>query len=316
MTTHPPTRTRTVRRLVTWAAGLSLLMMTVTAAIAAKWDVIRPDKGGRRTVIVVKSKEWAYWRLKPGQRMTFELQPGEYRVITRADLNKTKDKEVPYTFRLGIDNPEGRLYSRATKRDKQTHLRGKEQSRIGNSRIVYFSSENGNQRLTISLDKNAAYTVYFRVQIEAKAYRSGTEYVAVTPSSYRDAISVETHENINTYYAVDHEQRLAVEVNGPTTIKVLTRLVLDESMRGEIKFPLAVYEDGALKNTYSLTTSASQVSRVLDRSDVLPSRGEAFFIEAPRGRHTYQFVPPERQFDIMLRFFLPQDDLTNEPDEE
>ncbi len=302
-----------VRRLHVIAAGLSLLLLSLSMAVAAQWDVIRPAKGGRRTVLVIEDKEWAYWRLKPGQSMSFDLQPGEYRVITRADLSDTKRKESTYTFRIGIDDPKGRLYSRATSRDKQSHARGKDQSRIGKSRTVYLTSENGNQTMTISLGKEAPRPVYFRVQVEAKAYRSGTEYVAVTPSSYRDAHSIATNEDINTYYAVDEEQRLTLDVNGPTTIRVLARLMLDESMRGEIKFPLQVFEDGALKNTYSLTTSASQVSTLMDRNDVLPSRGESFFIEVPRGRHKYNFVPPERQFEIMLRFFLPEDDLTNEP---
>ncbi|MDP8209035.1 MAG: hypothetical protein P9L92_20395 [Candidatus Electryonea clarkiae] len=294
-------------------AVLFISQICIASLHAGQWQPIKPLEGGKRSVLLIDDKEWTYWKLKPGESMTFDISDdSEYRIITRADLGKKKRKEAIYAFRLNLESEKDKLFSRATKYAKGVSLRNKKNLYIGESRIIEIDKQPEDQTLDIRLGKKAKYPVYFRVQNLREVYRLDADYVAITPSSYIDALGITTNEVPSTYYKMDSGKRLTVEVNGPTTMKVLARVLLNDSMRGKIKFALAVFEDGNLKNTYSLLSSASKVTEVLDRPGVVPSRGENVYIEVPSGRHRYNFDLPDNGREVILRFFIPKKDLGRE----
>lgn len=300
----------------TIAARLTLVLLLLPLAAppagAARWKTLRPD-GGKKTTLLVKEKPWNYWRLKPGEEMNFTVDvPGRYRVITRAELGTRMKKEATYTFRIGIDDPEGILYSRATIPAKTVQRKGKAKLKIGARRIVELEVPSGAETITIRLGRKARYPVYFRVQRENDIAAGRVNYVAITPESYLDALGVFVHEEGVTYYFIDKEGSLSLHVNGPTTLKVLARILMDDTMRGRIKLSVAVHEDGVLKNTYALSTSPSQIAEVPERANLRPSRGESFYVEVPKGRHRYSFTLPENNREVFLRFFLPEQDLARE----
>ncbi len=299
------------------AAALFLLIILVALPVySARWELAKPAEGGKRAIVEVKGNEWSYWRIKPGESMTFDLQPGNYRIITRVDFGKTKSRETTYSFRIGFNEDKGELYARASERNKNVKVKGRSKARIGDSKTVEISTTSEQQSMTISLGRKARHAVYFRTQRESENYSENTKYVAITPTSYVDAVSIMTHEEVSTYYVVDEETKLTAEINGPTTLKVLARLLMDDSMRGTIKVPMAVLEDGLLKNTYPIRTSASKVSEVLDDPGLIPSKGEPMFIEVPRGRHRYNFSIQDTTEEVILRFFLPEKDLAREAEQE
>ncbi|MBZ0263741.1 hypothetical protein K8I28_03660 [bacterium] len=278
---------------------------------ASEWSTLKPEDG-KRSKLIISGKSRTYYRLVPGKSMTYDVnEPGKYRIITRADLGDNKKQEAVYTFRVGIDTKKGDLYSRASKYDKKTEKKSRKKEFVAQSRTLEMDVPPGSSTMTIRLGKKATMPVYFRVQKQKDEYADRVEYVAVTPNGYKEAYGVSTRENVSNYYLIDHEGRLNVDVIGPTTLKVLTRVVMDETMRGRIKLPVVVYEDGALKNTYYLSVLSSEVSELLDHPEKLPSRGETFYVEVPRGKHRYSFSLPENSREVILRFFIPEKHLKN-----
>jgi hypothetical protein len=278
------------------------------SAYAFDWVTLKPNSA-KKYSLTINGKKRVYYRLRPGESMTYNVNKlDKIRIITRADLRKDKSKESVYTFRFAFDTNGSRLYARATSPDHSLMYRGKTGA-AGEDRSLEIVPLNGTKELAISLGKKASHSVFFRVQREHDAIQKIQDYVAITPKSYQQAVGIDVRENISTYYSVDKEQRLSVAVNGPTTLKILTRVVLKDDMRGKTKFPLAVYEDGTLKNTIRIETSASEIAEIVGKKDDRLSRGDAIYVEVPKGHHRYSFSLPENHNEAILRFFIPEKDL-------
>lgn len=297
-------------RLVAYALLFALL--TPLAVQASDWATVKPKQGGKKTTLLIYGKRRTYYRLAPGESMEYQIGKNDpVRIFTRADIRGSKAKETIYSFRVGFNRNKTRLMARASIPDKNVTIRGKE-SAATESRIIEVDGQTTPKTLVIKLGSKAAHPVFFRVQRERPEPDIDGHYIAITPVGYTKAVGLSVRENLTTYYQVDEEKRLTVEVNGPTTMKILARVMLDDSMRGTIKFPLAVYEDGTLKNTYRISTTASDVSVLVDRPDRRPTRGDDLYLDVPEGRHRYSFELPENQYDAILRFFLPEKDLARE----
>ncbi len=306
-------RTPLNRLIASIFVALILSMIGNTSAIAGRWNTLEPDSGGDRVRLVVSGNTRTYYRLEPGETMSLDISEtdgGKYRIITRADMSGHDRNEVVYTFRIAIDNEEERLYSRASEPTRSVHRRGLEEDRIAQSRTLELEIPAEAEYITIRIGSSSNDAVYFRVQHEQEEYSESADYVFYSPRSYSQAVGISTRERVSTYYMLDDADRLNVEVIGPTTLKVLTRVLLDESMRGRINYSIATYEDGVLKNTFPLSTIASQISVILDQPGVIPSRGESFYVEVPAGRHRYSFTLPENHRQVALRFFIPEQHLT------
>ncbi len=285
-----------------------LALIFSPSAHAFDWVSLKPD-GAKKYSLTINGKKRVYYRLSPGEKMTYSISKLEnIRIITRADLRKDKSKESVYTFRLALDNESSRLYARATMPDHKVSFRRKS-GVAGEDRQLEIVPANGSKELVVSLGKRASHPVFFRVQREHDAIQKIQDYVAITPKSYEKAVGIDVRENISTYYLVDKKDRLSVEVNGPTTLKILTRVVLKDDMRGNTKFPLAVYEDGTLKNTIRIETSASEIAVLVDKKGDRLSRGDAVYVNVPKGHHRYSFSLPENHNEAILRFFIPEKDL-------
>ena len=297
-------------RLVLGAMILALVAPLVLQA--SDWTTLKPKRGGKKSTLVIQGHKRTYYRLAPGESMEINLGKNDpVRIFTRPDLRRSKAEEVVYTFRLGFSSQSTHLLARATTPDTTVAIRGKAGA-AGDSRVIDIEGSKDPRVLHLKVGAKANHPVFFRVQREHPEPVMDGHFVAITPVSYTKAVGLSVRENLTTYYMVDPEKRLNVEVNGPTTLKVLARVMLDDSMRGQIKFPIAVYADGALKNTYRISTTASEVSVLVDRPDRRPSRGDDLYIEVPEGRHRYSFELPENQYDAILRFFLPEKDLDKE----
>ncbi len=294
-----------VSRLIPTGVFILLGVLFTHPLIAGQWVTLKPE-GGKKTSLLITDKARTYYRLSAGKSMYYDISsPGKYRVYTRMDFGKSKKKEEIYTFRLGIDDEIGTLYSRATKPSKKITATGSN-TKIGESRKIELEVQPGAMKLTVRLGKDAGKDVYFRVQRLREEFTKYEDYVFYAPVKYKESVDVSTRENVSIYYRVDSDGLLSVEVNGPTTLKIIARVMMDDTMRGTIKFPIAAYEDGNLKNTYYLAAKNSQTSIILDHPGLLPSRGETLYIEVPKGHHRYGFALPENQRQVILRFYIPK----------
>jgi hypothetical protein len=291
---------------------LLLFVLNFAPAHAFEWVTLAPENDKNVVTFNIAGHDRVYHRLKPGQSMYYDIASHDHiRVITRADIRETNSDEFVYTFRLGYDDGNMHLFARATTSDSKVSLHEKADV-AGDERILEKRTPKAAKRIYISLDKDAPMPVFFRLQRDRFETIKDENFVVYTPSRYNNPVNVSVRERDLTYYGVDPKGNLEVAVNGPTVIKVLTRVMMEDHMRRAIKFPLAIYEDSVLKRTVLINTSASDVAVLPDHPDRRPTRGDDLYINVPAGSHIYTFDLPENEYEAILRFFIPESDLAME----
>lgn len=286
-----------------------ITLMFTNTLFAGRWTTLAPD-GGKRIVLIIKGKEWVYYRLEPGEQMVYDVnEKSEYRIITRVDFRDSKQREVLYAFRLGWDESEGKLIGRgSTRASKRVHPKGKKY-RVGKSKIIEITPAPDRHELHFSLDDNARHAVYFRVQRLRTEFTDAAKYIAFNPSNYEEQVKIVTNERTSNYYLIDDSDRLRVDVIGPTVLKVHVRLAMDKSIYDRTRRSIVIYEDGERKNRKVLQFISSKVSWFEDNPSQVPSKAETLYIEAPEGKHQYSFKQTEETGEMIIRVFLLAKDL-------
>ncbi|MBS1262748.1 MAG: hypothetical protein MAG453_02111 [Calditrichaeota bacterium] len=294
------------------AAAALLLAIGAVTAFAYEWVTLGPENDGDTVGFMIAGHERLYHRLEPGESMFYDISDHDrIRIITRADMRASDERELVYTFRLGYEEDDLRLYARAATADKGVALKDRNDV-AGDSRILVKDTPSGADYLYATVDRDAPVPVFFRVQRDRFETIRQEDFVAYTPTRYENPVKVSVRENVITYFGVDPKGNLEVTVIGPTVMKVLARVMMEDHMRRKIKFPLAIYEDNVLKRTVLISTSASDVAVLPDHPDRRPTRGDDIYINVPEGQHKYTFDLPENEYDSILRFFIPESDLGRE----
>ncbi len=303
-----------MKKIAVWGTTALLVLLGFSAlpVQAYEWVTLAPENDKHAVSFDIVDHERIYHRLKPGQSMYYDIAAHDHiRVITRADIADSASDEFIYSFRIGYDDDNMRLFARATTSDNRVQLNGNDDV-AGDERIIEKRIPSAAKRIYIALDDDAPMSVYFRLQRDRFETIKDENFVVYTPSRYNNPVTVSVRERELTYYGVDPKGNLEVAVNGPTVIKVLTRVMMEDHMRREIKFPLAIYEDSVLKRTVLINTSASEVAVLPDHPDRRPTRGDDLYISVPEGNHIYTFDLPENEYESILRFFIPESDLARE----
>ncbi len=99
-------------------------------------------------------------------------------------------------------------------------------------------------------------------------------------------IRIKTYQE-DTYYLLTDAQPLDVTVEGPTWIRVYTRLPWHPDWTGTKSYKLIRQENGQQEKFVSMETEYSKVARL---GSVRLSKWRSFFINVPKGRNTYRFI--------------------------
>ncbi len=296
----------------TGAVALCLFCLNVLSAQAYEWVTLAPVNDKHEVRFEIAGYNRVYHRLMPGESMYYDIASHNHiRVITRVDMSNTDESEIVYTFRLGYSDKKTHLFARASTSDPKVEYKGTNEN-VGDERIIEKNTPRSAKRIYIKLAEDAPAPVYFRIQRDRFETIQQENFVLYTPSRYSTPVTVSVREKELTYYGVDPKGNLEVTVNGPTVIKVLGRVMMEDHMRREIKFPLAIYEDTVLKRTVLIKTTASDIAVLPDHLDRRASRGDDIYINVPSGNHVYTFDLPENEYEAILRFFIPESDLSTE----
>ena len=112
-------------------------------------------------------------------------------------------------------------------------------------------------------------------------------------------VSVTKTQEID-YYILTREEPLIINVDGPTWLRVYTRILWQEDMKESEKYRIIVERDGEDDRIVKMTAKKSGVSSVFGQ-DV--SKWRSFYINVPHETHTYRFFIWRASSDtILLRF--------------
>ena len=125
-----------------------------------------------------------------------------------------------------------------------------------------------------------------------------------------EPVDLVTHENVVHYYRFSQKKPLKIRINGPTTMRVLTRFENHYDMKGRIDYRVQVKEDGKVIHTYLLSSVYSEVTNYKKNGRLVPGKAREFYIRVPSGRHNYTIVPLDKDKNtILARVLIPKKDV-------
>lgn len=297
--------------------ALTALSLLVAPAHAKKktggFNFIEPAAFDAKHEVLVSGKLREYYLLDEGGRIDVQVKgPSRLKVLSRVVLPANVDS-VEYSYlALRKKSRKALTFDHSSRVTDKVGFAGEMEGAVGLSRSKIIDVPRGEQAYTFYLPKDAKYKVLLRFAVETNAFTRGTSVVPMTPNVFSKEIDLVAREEAATYYRIGTGYDVTLELIGPATLKVLSRIEFDQNMNGKQKWKVRVLEDGKVKGTYSLSGRRSQVTTYRELSSLVPSKAEVFYVEVPKGKHRYEFVLPDNHRTVLMKFLLPKGQLERE----
>ncbi len=291
--------------------GLLTLVLAGTPLARKLWSAIGPEEHAGKVPVMINGKERLYWRLKKDTEQVLRVTgPGTLRLISRVPLS-TRVKDKVYKIHWSLDDGDSGVFEHKI-RKAQSALRKTDSKKVSRGRSNEIEIPPGQHLIRVDLEESPTSVAYLCNHVRLMATVSKAKNVDVPPVDHGSGRMIKAGDAVVEYHALPSGEEMHVEINGPTFLKVISRLDWNQTMTGTQKYTLRVYEDGLAKQSYILKGRPSNSSVYLDKPDTLPARGEVVYIEVPEGRHRYTFGFQEAGRELNLRFLAPPEALINE----
>jgi len=294
---------------------LTLLVLLVIgvgliAQSTKKTRFVKPVIFQKRVITLVGEKTRYYYSLSDDQPSTINIQgPGKLRIISRGRFIPKQGSYISYQINYMVDGAESisKKFSNVSRSKTATYKKGS----LGvPGQLKDFEIEIGRGYHTIELfieDKVIPVAVRYSF---TPSRNKKQEWIAFSPIQPTEPVDLVTRESTVNYYRFSIDKPLKVMVNGPTELRVLTRVENHYQMKGRIHYRMEVMEEGKVINTYQLSSRRSDITMYKSQTELIPGKACEFVIDVPKGRHTYIISPLDKDKSTLLgRFLLPKKDV-------
>jgi len=266
------------------------------------WNFLRsPNEETERVTVLVKGHDRTYYQANDLSLTV--TGPGFIKLYTRwiGPRPMARDTTYQVTVRIGRKRHTKRF------RTRRSAVAGIPRSGlwVGNSRTYTIPLPN----TTVNIRTGSSGDNVFVRPFFSKNKTSMGTLRSMSPDTYSDVVLLVLRERERKYFRTTVEQPVELDIIGPTTLVIYSRLEFTYDMKGLQNFGIQIWEDDALLHAYAWSTSRSDVTRYLERDDLIPSPGQKIVVQVPRGEHRWAFKPSSSMKDILLRFLIPERDL-------
>ncbi|MCP4631469.1 MAG: hypothetical protein GY855_00975 [candidate division Zixibacteria bacterium] len=129
-----------------------------------------------------------------------------------------------------------------------------------------------------------------------------TKWRSVKPNGKPEYLRYGTEADKYRYYKISQGNTVKVTVYGPTTLKIATRLGMDQGEGAEVQYGVNVFNKGMLVRDY--VTKTSNLNKTFLNSNIYSGKKRHFQIKVPKGKHLYEFrVQNSETRDIYIRLY-------------
>lgn len=276
---------------------------------AAEWIELDPTHFASKTKMMVDDKPFTYYRFSHEEPVSFSIEgPTRVKVLTRVRIPNDADT-LAYAVTVLRDGALATTEENVAPPSRSGYYVGLNSFRPGAIRRVYIDVPTGLHGYELRAGG--------RTVVDARIFRSAAakpSRVSLAPVDYASVETLYYRDKELTYYLVTKGKPVELEIVGPTSIKVNTRLLYDSTMLASQTYMVGVKESGDVERLYKVDSEPSETVVCRDRDDVIPGALRYFMVEVPRGRHRYEF----RLVDtvaraLAIKFYIPRGDLANEP---
>jgi hypothetical protein len=289
--------------------GLTLTVTATVAVAATSWVSVKGVSGGRAVCLQSGSGQFEYLALGAGDEAVCTVDgPRRVKIVSRYLFADQDDKRVAYDVTVSLDG-ERVLSKSSTGRPHADYAPCGGEDRVGGLRRAYVDVPAGRHRLAVRAAAAGSGDVAVRVFREVRRKRE--RWVAFAPASYDEIRTLQFESGAQSrYYHFDAGVPLVIDVAGPTTLRVATRLDFDHTMNGSQNYTLDVAIDDESWRQFHFDAGELTSAVYLERADILPGVRREARIDVPRGRHrvTVRCVRPEA-CGIAAMVHIPKSDL-------
>lgn len=295
----------------------TLLLITILfinsflfAQTGKKSVAIKPLGNIKKVSIINSGREMTYYALSSETSTKFNVKgPGVLKIITRARFTPSEKAVIKYDVIYNINGGKKKVESMTNvQRSKSAVYLNGLLGVPGQAKNIEIKLGDGTHNIELNLvSKNKHVDAKF-LFIPTKSKKK--EWINYSAKQSTDIVDVYSKEIIVSYYRFSADKPLQVDVTGPTELKLLTRAEYDINMKGTVHYRIQVKEKGNVINTYQLSSKPSETAVYKDDKSMIPGKACEFIINVPKGRHSYEIVPLDRdKKSILGRFLIPKKDV-------
>ncbi len=283
------------------------LAAVTTPLFASDWVRRSAVAFGERVRLTISDKHKIYYEALHTKDVLFEITgPATMHIITRVEISGQSGRG-DYTYKWQMDDEDWVQVTHYAKPSEQASLYGTSEISVSRRDVVEVSE--GTHYYRFHRPQSEKRRLFFRITTRKQDPLKHADLTPLQPTEFGDIWQIIVREINYDYYVARSGEEIVLDVVGPTTIKVVSRLDYDAMMMGEKSYRIKVHEDEQLKNTYAVTARPSSVAYYENQKGHIPGRGSSFFVSVPEGKHSYRFEFVDGTQTSLMRFYIPHSDL-------
>lgn len=287
-----------------------LLMLSGVQQFHPQTKIIKPTNAGSRVSIIVSGKERIYYQLSADKAVVLHVKgPGKLKIITRGQFNSSVNGYWNYSVLYRIDGTEKtKADFNLVKRDAKAMFKDKSLGIPASAENIEIELSRGEHTIELwSQSQNSKIHARF---LFTSIKEKKIDWIPLSPIYPNDPVSLVTNEDVFSYYRFSAKKPLKIRITGPTTLRILNRLEINYKMKGAVNYRLQVKEDKAVKNTYMLCSTASDITTYKKPIGKIPGKANEIIINVPAGKHIYEIIPiDEDKKTVLARILFPKQDV-------
>jgi hypothetical protein len=153
----------------------------------------------------------------------------------------------------------------------------------------------------MSTNVDQKYPVLLRVI--KKGFKTSLNKInELQPMVFQANRTVEVSGKDISYYELTYGRPLQLNLDGPKTLRILSRLLFDSEMGAEESFRIRVKSGRKVLGTYYMSTERSSGSRVKDQPDKVPGKWRTCEVTIPTGKQVISVELVEKERSVLTRF--------------
>ena len=277
-----------------------LLLFTGYSALTA--ELLKPTIGGEeKEILKIAGKRRIYTIMRDDSLIYQVNGPARIELITRYPSPEKSKKSQPFSYQLVIDNEDPITINHRYKLHKSIRSVQHPSHYYTYSGNYYINIKDGDHTLTMSTNADQKYPVLLRV-IKKRFKTSLNRINELQPMVFQANRTVEVSGKDISYYELIYGRPLQLNLDGPKTLRILSRLLFDSEMGGEESFRIRVKSGRKVLGTYYMSTERSSDSRVKDQPDKVPGKWRTCDVTIPAGKRVISVELVEKERSVLTRF--------------
>ena len=279
-----------------------ILFLLFTGYSALSAELLKPTIGGEeKEILKIAGKRRMYTIMREDSLVYQVNGPARIELITRYPSPEMSKKSQPFSYQLVVDNEEPIKINHRYKLQKSIRSVQHPSHYYTYSGNYFINIEEGDHILTMSGNADQKYPVLLRV-IKKGFKISLSNMHELQPMVFQANRTVEVSGKDISYYELIHGRPLQLNIDGPKTLRILSRLLFDSEMGAEENFRIRVKTGRKVLGTYYMSTERSSDSMVKDQPDKVPGKWRTCEVTIPAGKHVISVELVEKKRSVLTRF--------------